>query len=256
MAGTSISFNSNSLQTNKIITQDIQHASIPTKDAKLYALAHASASAIPFTSYPSKTITITGRIFDDTVELLDATLDVFRGYFTVDNANLDIGYNNSIRRYIATMNVLDITRPGGLTYADFSLELICTQPFGQDITATTAIHAIGRTAASYTDLITMAGTAPWQKPVVTLTYSAVVGSGAINFSNNANGQQITISGTRSAGDIVIFDSFNKRVQVNYVDYTFTGAFPEFPPGAASMQYSDGLTSRTFTYDIQYYPMYL
>ncbi|MDL2342311.1 MAG: phage tail family protein [Patescibacteria group bacterium] len=256
MAGTTLFFDNNNLQTANIITQSIDHASIPQKDAKLYALAHASASTIPFTSYPSKMITVTGRIFHDTVEQLDDLLDTFRGYFTNTGANLDIGYNNATRRYIATVNSLTVDRPGGLTYADFKIEFVATQPFGQSTTPLTLVSASGRTAATYTDLVTFSGTAPWQRPVVTITYTTVSGNGSINFGNNANGQQLTISGARAAGDVITLDVSKKSVQVNYVDYPFTGAFPEFPPGPQSMSYSDALGSRNLTYNVSYYPLYL
>lgn len=256
MAGVSISFDGHSLQTDKILVQTIDHENIPLKDAKLYALAHASASRIPFTSYPNKSITITGQIYDDTITDLDATLDLFRSYFMNQDANLDIAYGNSTRRYIATVNSLQIDRPGGLTSADFTIQFICTQPFGQDTGMSTVLSVSGRTSASYTDVVTFSGTAPWQRPIVTIVYATVSGTGTVSFGNNSNGQQLTVSGTRSNGDTLVFDSRNKSVQLNGSDVAFTGAFPEFPPGLQAMAYSDGLSSRNFSYTVQYYPMYL
>lgn len=254
---TGLTFATFNLQTNNIITSDIDHFSIPEKDAKLYALAHANQSSLPFVSYPSKTINTKGYITDTTIALLDTRLDLFKGYFIGTDQNLDIDYAGGTRRYIATVNKLGITRPNGLTYATFDIEFMCTQPFGQNTAATTALTATGRTLSGYTDSHTFIGTAPYQLPVITITYTAVVsGTGYMIFSNGGNGQGISITRTWAASDVLVIDCAQKTVTVNGVAVTFTGAFPEFPPGAQTFSYSDGFTSRTFNVSVVYNAMFL
>lgn len=258
MAGTSISFDSNSLQTANIITSDIDHESHPAINAQIAQIAHANQSVMPFRTNPNKIIRISGKISDSSIANLDSRLDTFRSYFTGQDKNLDIGYNGTTRRYIATATDVQIARPNGLMYAEFSIEFTCLQPYGQDTTTQTALNATGRTLNAYTDAYTFLGTALWQRPIVTITLTAVTGgtSQSMTFSNNVTGQTITINRTWSAGDVVVIDATQKTVTVNGNNVAFTGAFPEFSPGAQTLSYTDSFTTRTFNINVVYYPMYL
>ncbi len=260
---TAISFDSNSLQTASILTADISHESLPAKSANMFALSHANKSVIPFVSYSDRTIKVSGKIIGSSIADLDSKLDTFRGYFRGTDKNLDIDYNGSTRRYIATVNGISIERPGGLQYANFDIEFICTEPFGRNTSVTTpsssfSPSAAGRTSSAYTDAHTFLGTAPYQLPVITITLTAVTGgTGFLSFGNSGNNQGITITGqTFVNGDVIEIDCANKTVKKNGVAIDFLGAFPEFPPGAQSMAYADGFTTRTFTISVTYYPMWL
>lgn len=258
MSGRSITFDSNDLQTATILTQNIDSESIPTKGATAFGLSHANGSRIPYINYPSKSIKVQGSIIAQNIESLDDLLDTFRGYFINQDRNLDIGYSTGVRRFIATVNALSISRPGGLNRATFDIEFLCTAPFGREVNQTTAINAVGRTLAAYNDSYTFLGTAPYQNPIITVTYSAVSGATdkSVTIGNNNNGQAITVTRTWIAGDVLQIDSSGKTVTVNGFMVDFTGAFPQFPPGAQSIGYSDSLTSRTFNYNIVYLKMYL
>src|SRR4051812_12167506 len=117
---TNISFDSNSLQTANILTDTIGHEQIPNKIAQMFQLAHANQSAIPFVSYASKSIRVSGKVIGSSIADLDSKLDTFRGYFLGTDKNLDIDYNGPTRRYVATVNGITIDRPGGLAYANFA----------------------------------------------------------------------------------------------------------------------------------------
>lgn len=254
---TSISFDGNDLQTANILTADISHANLPAKDAAMFALANSNRSTIPNINYPNKVIRISGKIIGSTIADLDSRLDTFRGYFRGQDKNLDIGYNGSTRRYIATLNSINIDRPGGLQWAEFSIEFVCTQPFGRNTASTSALSATGRTLASYTDSHTFIGTAPYQLPVVTITLTAVTGGNSfMSFTNSGNGQGITIiDQTFVNGDVVVIDSENLSVKLNGIEIDFLGAFPEFEVGSQDFSYNDGFTTRTFDIDVDYYPLY-
>lgn len=249
---TQISFDGNSLQTANIITQQINHESIPTKDAKLYALAHASKSVIPFVAYPTKTISATGTVIYDTISGLDSGLDTFKGYFTATNANLDIGYEGTTRRYVATVNKLDVSRPRGLTSADFSVDFMLTNPFGIETVSTPILNVAGRTSTPYSDNFTFLGSGPFQYPVFTYTLNSGTGlTASVIIGNNSTGQQITVTRTWSAGDILVIDTYNGTVQVNGVAVAYSGAFPIFAPGIGTLTYSDTFTTRNFDYSVVY-----
>lgn len=263
MAVRNVSFGGSNLQTfdgnRGIIVQDIDAESMPTKENKMYPLANSNGSKITYVNYPSKPITITGQVNGINTADLDTLLDTFRGYFAKQDQNLDFDYAGGTRRYIATINSLDIKRPGGLQYANFTALFDCTQPFGQNINPTQALNiTTARTSAAYTDAHTFLGTAPYQLPIITITYSAITGGTGqvVNFGNDSNGQQITVTRTWAAGDVLSIDVVQKTVTINGSLIDFTGAFPQFPPGAGSFSYSDSFTTRSFTINVVYYPMFL
>jgi hypothetical protein len=258
MAGTSISFDSNSLQTANILTQDINHASLPTKNASPFAISHANKSTIPYINYPSKQITISGEINGTSIADLDTRIDTFKSYFIGANKNLDIGYNSGTRRYTATVTDISITRPGGLFYATFSVTFFCIYPFGLDTSQTTALSAGPRSNSTYSDAFTVAATAPYQLMIATITYTAAVGAGlrTMTFGNSATGQQITINRGFLSTDVVVIDCTASTVMINGALFDFAGGFPQFGTGAQTMTYNDTLDSRTFSISVVYTGMWL
>ncbi len=259
-----VTFDSNSLQNYVratrvgIFTNKIDHTNIPDKDVALFGLANANASVIPYVLFPSKKISLSGGIAGSSQADLDSRIDAFKAYFGGKDKNLDIEYNGSTRRYIATANSVSVERQQLSLFATFTIEFVCSQPFGRNTSATTALNSSGRTLSGYTDPYTFVGSAPFQLPVFTITYSAVSGGAAyVQIGNNANGQSIMITDqTWVAADVLEIDCQNKTVKKNGAEIDFLGAFPEFAPGAQNFSYSDGFTTRTFTELVTYYPMYL
>lgn len=264
---TNISFNGNSLQTNgpgfQIITGDIDHYSDPTKSSKMYPLAHANQSVIPFIEYPSKTINVTGKLLDTSIAALDADIDTFKSWFAgLQNANkaLVIDYDGSSRQYTATANKVLVKRPIGLLYANFSLAFDCPIPFGSATASTTAINQTGRTLNQYIDSVTFVGSAPVQLPIITITLTAVsdASGGYIFYGNASNGQGIYVNRTWSVNDVLVIDTTQQTVTVNGAPIAFSGAFPEFQgalAGAQSLAYQDNFTSRTFNITVTYTALY-
>lgn len=262
MNGTA-TFDSNSLNTYTpasqvgILLNAIDHTSLPVKDAAVIGLANTNASVIPYVGYPTKAIVLSGVIVGSTQANLDSRIDAFKAFFNGKDKNLDITYSSSTRRYIATANRVVVTRQQKALFATFTVEFVCTQPFGRATSATTALSASGRTASSYNDNHVFIGSAPYQLPLITITYSAVSGGAAyVSFGNNGNGQGITITDqTWAAADVLEIDCQNRTVKKNGIEIDFLGAFPEFPPGSQDFNYSDGFTTRTFAITVTYLPMY-
>lgn len=259
-----ITFDSNDLQTYSanthvgIITNGIEHTNLPAKDAALYALANTNQSVIPYVGYPSKAITVKGAIVGSSESNLDSRIDTFKQYFLGKDKNLDIQYNGTTRRYVATVNAISVTRQQKVLFAEFQIEFVCTLPFGKNTSVTNALSASGRTLSGYTDPHTFLGTAPFQLPVFTYTFTAITGGASyVQVGNSGNGQSILITDqTWVTNDVLEIDVANRTVKRNGTEIDFIGAFPEFPPGAQNLSYSDGFTTRTFTVLVTYYPMYL
>lgn len=248
-----LSYNSNDLQTYDrdtnvgIITNSIEHTSLPEKTMTLFGLADADGSSIPAINYPSKKVTIGGIIKGSTQADLDNRTDAFKGYFTGKDKNLDITYGSSTRRYIATANGVSVVRQQKALFATFQIEFLCTNPFGLDITASNLWTAkTGFSSATFTETPTIGGTAPYQLPVITITINSLTGAGDyVQISNDNNGQEMLIYGLGLvAGDVIVIDCAERTVTIDGVEVDYYGTFLELEPGANSITYTDGFTTRS------------
>lgn len=259
-----ITFNSNNLQTYDpdtkvgIITNLIDHTSIPEKLAELYAKADANGSSLPSINYPSKKISIGGHIVGSSQADLDDRIDTFKGYFNGKEKNLDIAYGSGTRRYVATANTISVIRQQKALWASFTIEFICTQPFGVDTTATVIANQSNYTSASLDMNPTIGGSAPVQYPVISITIDALTGDGDyIQVTNNENGQDMVLYGLGlEAGDVVVIDCFNRTVTVNDELVDYNGVFLELEPGAQSITYLDGFDTRTVDILVNYFRRWL
>jgi len=254
-----ISFNGNNLQTFTefddsgnpyfvgIITNLIDHTNQPDQVAQLFAMADADGSSIPSINYPFKKVVIGGTIHGSDQADLDNRIDTFKGYFNGKDKNLDIAYGSGTRRYIATKNALSIERDQKNFYATFTVEFVCTVPFGVD-TTTTDLWATKSnfTSATFTETPAVAGNAPFQLPVFTITIDALTGDGDyVQISNDNNNQEILLYGLGlEAGDVIIIDCVERTVTLNGTEVDYYGTFLELEPGANSITYTDGFTTRT------------
>jgi len=247
-----LSYNSNDLQTYDtstrvgIVTNRIEHTSIPEMVALLYAKADADGSTIPSILYPSKKVVIGGTIHGSSQSDLDSRIDTFKGYFNGKNKDLDITYGSGTRRYIATKNSLSVIRQQKQLWATFTIEFVCTNPFGLD-TSTTNLWAAktGFTSATFTEAPTIGGNAPYQLPVITITVNSLTGAGDyVQISNDNNGQELLIYGQGiQAADVIVIDCVERKVTINGVIIDAYGTYLELEPGANSITYTDGFTTR-------------
>jgi len=259
-----LTFNSNDLQTYDrstklgISTNRIEHTDIPAAVAELMALSDTDGSVIPDINYPSRVVRIGGTIHGSTQADLDSRIDTFKGYFNGKNKNLDIIYSSSTRRYIATKNSVAISRQQKALFATFSVEFICTNPFGLDITPTSLISQANYTSATLTATPTIGGTAPYQLPVFTITIDSLTGAGDyIQISNDNNTQEMLLYGFGlTAGDVIVVDCVNRTVTINDVEVDYIGTFMVLEPGAGSITYTDGFTTRQVDITAEYYKRWL
>lgn len=196
MANYSVTFDSNSLQTANIITEKIDWQSMPAKTINMAALAHGNRSVIPYVDYPNRSVVISGTIIGTSQTDVDTRVDNFKLAISGSNKNLDIDNGTTVRRYIATVSNVSIDRPGGLTYALFTVTFTCTYPFGYNTATSTLLNTSGNTSGSYTPSLTFGGTAPVQQPVITYTPSILAAS-ATNLIANP-GFEVDTTGWSSA----------------------------------------------------------
>lgn len=247
-----LSYNTHDLQTYDpatnvgIITNSIEHTSLPDKVMALFAIADADASSIPSINFPSKKIIISGVIKGSSQANLDDRIDTFKGYFAGKDENLDIAYGSSTRRYIATANTVSVVRQQKALFATFQIEFLCTNPFGIDTTSTDLWTAkTGFTSATFTETPTVGGNAPYQLPVITITINSLTGDGDyVQISNDNNNQEMLIYGLElAASDVIVINSVERTVTLNGNEVDYLGTFLELEPGANSITYTDGFTTR-------------
>lgn len=255
-----LTFNTNNLQTfNRatqvgIITNVIDHTDGPDMLMGLYAMADADGSSIPAINYPSKPVALAGAIKGSSQADLDSRIDTFKGYFRGKDKNLDIAYGSGTRRYIATAGTPKIQRQQKSFIALFQVPITCTNPFGLDTSASPLFTThTGNTAATFTELPTVGGNAPFQLPIFTITITAHTGAGDfVLISNDNNNQEIMLYGLGLAnGDVIVIDCIQRIVTVNGVEVDYYGTFLELEPGANSITYTDGFTTRTVTVAASY-----
>lgn len=248
-----LTFNSHDLQTYSpatntgIITNVIDHTDGPDMLMSLLALADADGSSIPAINYPSKPVALAGVIKGSTQADLDDRIDTFKGYFTGKDKNLDISYGSGTRRYIATAGTPKIQRKQNSFIAVFQVPITCTNPFGLDTSTTDLWTAKNNfTSATFTETPTVGGNAPFQLPIITITIDALTGAGDyVQISNDNNNQEMMIYGQGlEAGDVIIIDCVERTVTLNGTEIDYNGTFLELEPGANSITYTDGFTTRT------------
>jgi hypothetical protein len=260
-----LTFNSNDLQTYSpatdtgIITNLIDHTDGPDMLMSLLALADADGSSIPAINYPSKPIAIASVIKGSSQADLDNRIDAYKGYFIGKDKNLDVAYGSGTRRYIATAGVPRVQRKPKSYIAVCQVPITCTNPFGLD-TSPSALFSThtGSTVATFTETPTVGGNAPFQLPIFTITLTALTGAGDyVQISNDNNNQEILIYGAGLVnGDVLVIDCVQRIVTLNGNEIDYYGTFLELPPGASSITYTDGFTTRTVTVAASYVKRWL
>lgn len=250
-------FNGTSLQTASYITNRIDHASAPSRTVNRVGLARVDGSRITNVNYTEKKIVIEGIVTGTSIANLESLCDSLNAAVLGQNGYLDVDYNASTRRYVATNTNLMITREKRLTSALFSAEFVCVAPFGTDTVSSTLLAATTLTTASSSTPLTVGGSAP-QVPIITLTLGSLTGAtgASVTLTEPVSGQGITVTRTWANGDVLAIDCGAKTVLVNGAVVAFSGMFPTWPPGAQNLNYTDTFTGRSNSVLMTYLKRYL
>lgn len=246
---TSITYNTNDLNTTNIITSSVDDSSAPIKNLQVFNIPDTGGGTITDTAYYTKPITVEGLLKSTTVEDLEALIDTFHSYFHVKDKNLDIGYASGTRRYVCTAEEVIIERPvRGANWANFKVKFIATE-YGQDTTNTNLLTNQSQTYAPYTYALSFTGSAPEQRPIIEITLTAITPS-ATNFvsvRNDTSTQELVITDTFADGDVLLIDCENFAVTKNGDPVDYTGAFPVFESGTHDLIIdSDFVVTDTYT----------
>lgn len=248
-------FNGVDLTTITGLTVISNNAYVPPKRTLASAvLARTDKSKTTSAFWESREITIRVSISRLTRALLEQSIDALMLLLVGIEKELRVSQSNTNRRYICTLADMMVNHGGG-SYCEIDLIFNCSDRYGYDLGLTTLLYSTGLTNQSRTDPITPLGSAEWQAPIITVTYSVATGATLkdVMVGNSATGQQITVNRTWVAGDSLQIDALERTVKVNGVEVDFSGAFPEFRSGQVGYwSYADTFTARTFIVSIRYY----
>lgn len=228
----------------------------PNRILNTSVVATGDKSVTPSAYLKDKKLNVGVEIGVNTRELLDASIDALYAFLQGREKALVLSYGTGTRQWYATLANVGISEVQG-GHAILDIEFEVSDPAGSDVNSTSLFSTVLTGSSSTTSFI-VGGTAPWQKPVVTITLSALTGgtNKAITVGNPANGQTLVITRNWTAGDILVIGSKQEPVTVNSTEVSFAGAIPEWAPGTGSMSYSDDLTTRTRTMTGVYYKRYV
>jgi hypothetical protein len=173
MAGTALTYNSFDLNDSSHITSDIQDAGTPDRNLAIFNLIRSGGGVITDSTYYTKAIKVVGKIVGTSMTNLESILDSFHAAMAVENKNLDIGYNSSTRRYVATPAKVSVERPvRAANWASFEIDFVATE-YGKDTSATTLLNASVISANPSTSSLVIGGSAPDQLLRIQITLTAI-----------------------------------------------------------------------------------
>lgn len=247
----SIQFDSTEILTSAYIPQYVKHESAPARVINALQLAREDGAVLISEKRDVKIITLRGTLIAATQNALDAALDSFKELLSRKEKNLDVSWNGSTRRYVATCTSHEFDRDHYHTNAvPWTSEFVVFSGEGKDTTATTALNAnsLSTFPTPATDSFTMAGSKP-AKPVISLDVDGV-GSGCrgVEYMNVDTGEKIQITRLKTwgggSGKNIIIDCAAKKVTENldasvYSEGIFYGVFPTFKIGTNNVKISLG-----------------
>jgi hypothetical protein len=229
----SIKFDSVELVNSTYIPRFIRHESAPLRDLSLLELAREDGAILVSERYGMKIITIKGKLTASTQAALETAIDSFKELFSGVGKNLDIEWEGSTRRYVATCQKHIFNRDFfHLLFVPWSAEFVVPSGIGEPTSEITHINNASFTAASKTGNFDFNGSAK-PKPRFRLKCgAAATDPKGFSLENTDNGEKIVV--TRSAGfganKYFEIDCRLKTVKYDGVEIPFYKVFPQFEPG--------------------------
>jgi len=241
-----ISFNGYGLQNSNILTSSIDIEQID-RDFQTVAVPNGNGQILNSDYWRGKEIKISGTLLADSRESLEALVFNFKKELSIQSKNFDrVMGDGSKRRFICTATKInvDASQHWAITRATFSVTFTVLVPFGQN----TAYTAKSSTVSDliFSEILENDGNADGS-PVWILIVTSATDVTAINIKNNTTDEEIEITESISAGEVIIIDSENKEVTVDGTEIDFDGQFPILDPESNS--YTITVTGTDIEYEL-------
>lgn len=243
----SIKFDNTEILDTTHYPQFLKHESFPERFLNIADLSKDNGSVLISNKFGAKKIQVRGVLVGTSQADLESKIDIFKELFARVGKNLDMDWNGTTRRYIATCSSFVVDRDHyHITWVPWSAEFTVPSGIAEDSTETTLQDFTEFNLGRGTFSLTFAGSAP-PKPKFTIkNLHASATTYGISLINNDNGQRMFIPmlGGIVANVQVEIDCRLKTVKsLYYGSYTGTmryyGQFPEFVPGVNSVSVEVG-----------------
>jgi hypothetical protein len=249
-----ISFNSYNLSSAYLIVNNLNKSDSPIRDIQSESLSFQDGFNVLSSFWRERRIVIGGTIEADSATHLGTLLDELKLNLSGLNKNLDVDYGGSTRRYKATLTKFEAPEDFfNINHIPYSCEFTC-QPFGYDTTITN-FSSDDVTSSSKNLTTTIAGTYK-PLPIISISFDTALGVTGLTFTNNTNGDVISITKAISAGGLLRIDTEKNIVTYNGVQIDFSGPMPMFEVGSNSLTIAVTSTSHRYDLDIDYTARYL
>lgn len=237
-----ISFNGYGLQNDRICVTEANFEDAGAAEMNTYPIPRVDGNGFLSRYWRKKTIVLKGVAKCETKEELETLIDEMKRKLYPTEGTLQYIAANGARNITATLVSASFDRKGyNITFVPFSLQFDTNEAFWYDIINES--YSASAVTASYIQTVTNTGTAPAFAKVF---YKFNAASGTTSVSFKANGKTITVSGARTAGDVVEFDGETKEVFVNGVVVDYSGTFPQIIQGENLVEFT---VNGTFSADV-------
>lgn len=221
----------------------------PRRDVNSSNVARTNKGKINSAFYVERLIMVRIEISRNSRALMEASLDSLNALLQPKEKALTLPQSGTLRTYCVTFSDFeaDEDTEGGM-YLRGNLIFTCSDRYGYDLAATQLLAFTGFTSQSRSDALSFGGSAEWQCPVITITFTSVTTgtNKSVIIGNDNTGQALTITRTFASNDVLVIDTLNRTVKVNGTEVVFTGAIPEWNVGTGYWSYRDTLGGRTIT----------
>ena len=251
-----VTFNNYDLQDATVITNRAQHTQYPDRDLTFKRKTRADGFHIVNNYFISRHIVVGGTIKGADTATLHTNVDVLKKNLVGQNKNLDIDFNGTTRRYVATVESLDVPEDFyHLTFIPYTVTFLCS-PFGKD-TVSKSMTQISATITTTTGTMTFANGSAAPLPVITIKLTALSGSAdLVRFTNQTTEEWVEVRRTFLLNDTIEIDVENQTVKVNGSHANFTGIFPSYVTDTNGYKLTVRGSGFTVTLDVEYTPLYL
>jgi hypothetical protein len=237
----SIKFDNTEINNSTYYPRFAKHESFPERMLNGLALISEDGESFISERFDKKVIPMQGVIVGSSQADVESKKDIMAELFARPEKNLDIDWNGSTRRYVATCTKLEFDRDHfNLNFIPWTAEFTVLSGSGEDTSETTIVNADTFTANYKTKTFTLYGSA---RPKIRFSIAVNSPNGyikGIEIKNTTTGERIYVPSSSSLnGKTVEIDTRMKTVTIAGSAVPYFGTFPKFVVGSNTIQISCG-----------------
>lgn len=239
------SFGTYGLQNDEIVIHNFEVVT-PTREFSTVPVPGDDGMILLEDNWRENGLKLFGTVIGADKESLENKIHEMMRHLHVQGQLLYIKDGGNYKALKTTLRQATFDRDGGhITHVPFTLEFNGLKSFWESGVYVSEAY-FGTTALEFIEQINNVG-AVESNPIFIIVPSAASGVTGLSVKNNDTGEEIQISETISAGQVVRFDSERKVVEVDSTEVEFSGAFPKLRVGLNS--FTINTTGAAINYDL-------